>query len=88
MYGSSFSSAAVDVSLVPDVALLVDPVVFPVDVMFPVEDVSLLPTIVCDIVLLSDAALSDIMPDDVMFDVDDMLLESALVSVSVDPGTS
>jgi hypothetical protein len=57
--------------------------------MFPDADVSLLPTIVCDMVLLSDdVALSDVMFEDVMFDVDDMLLVSKLVSVPVESGTS
>jgi hypothetical protein len=73
----------------PDVVLLVDPVVFPVDVMFPDVDVSLLPVIVCDMVLLSeDVAPSDVMFEEVVFDVDDVLLVVELVSVPVESGTS
>jgi hypothetical protein len=73
----------------PEVVLLVDPVVFPVDVMFPDADVSLLPVIVCDMVLLSeDVAPSDVMFEEVVFDVDDMLLAVELVSVPVESGTS
>jgi hypothetical protein len=40
------------------------------------------------VLLSDDVALSDVMFEDVMFDVDDMLLVSELVSVPVESGTS